>query len=198
MDYKEKSTLFKIRKTLLEMLEDRGYEITDELKSINFQHFIAMYDSNNINFCIDNLYIHYFNYIKSFSKSDLKNIVSDIKEEKGESINIIIIIKDKIPSATKTELEKPEYSNVEIFNNNELIFNITKNYLVPQHILLTEEGKKEIYKKYSMSDNSKFQQILVTDPVAKYYAMKVGDLCKIIRPSPSAGIGISYRAVRNA
>ena len=69
--------------------------------------------------------------------------------------------------------------------------------MVPKHILLNEEEKQEVYNKYNMKNNDHFQQILVTDPVAKYYAMRVGDLCKIIRSSPSSGVGISYRAVRN-
>lgn len=197
MDYKEKTKLFKVRKTLLEMLEDRKYKISEEIKDLNIQHFIAMYENNEIDIVLDNMYVRFFEEDKSFAKNDLKNIYSEISEEHGEEINIIIIIKDKIASAVKTELEKNTYSNLEIFTHNELIFNITKNYLVPKHILLNEEEKQQVYKKYNMTNNDQFQQILVTDPVAKYYSMKVGDLCKIIRSSPSSGIGISYRAVRN-
>ena len=197
MDYKEKTKLFKIRKTLLEMLEDRKYKIPDDIKDLNLQHFMAQYESSEIDITLDNIFVRFFEEDKSFAKNDLKNNYSEIIEEHGDTINIIIIIKDKIASAVKTELEKNLYSNLEIFTHNELIFNITKNYLVPQHILLNEEEKQEIYKKYNMKNNDNFQQILVKDPVAKYYAMKVGDLCKIIRSSPSSGIGISYRAVRN-
>jgi len=197
MDYKEKTKLFKIRKTLLEMLGDRKYQIPDEVKDLNIQHFIAQYENNEIDIVLNNMYVRFFEEDKSFAKNDLKNNYTEIVEEHGDTINIIIIIKDKIASAVKTELEKNTYTNLEIFTHNELIFNITKNYLVPQHILLNEVEKQEVYKKYKMKNNDQFQQILVSDPVAKYYAMKVGDLCKIIRSSPSSGIGISYRAVRN-
>ena len=197
MDYKEKTKLFKIRKTLIEMLEDRKYTITDEIRNVNIQHFIAQYENNEIDIILDNMYVRFFEDDKTFAKNDLKNTYNEIVESHGEEMNIIIIIKDKIASAVKTELEKDTYSNVEIFTHNELIFNITKNYLVPKHILLNEEEKQEVYKKYKMKNNDQFQQILVTDPVAKYYSMKVGDLCKIIRSSPSSGIGIAYRAVRN-
>jgi DNA-directed RNA polymerases I, II, and III subunit RPABC1 len=197
MDYKEKTKLFKIRKTLLEMLGDRKYQIPDEIKGLNIQHFMAQYETNEIDITLDNMYVRFFEEDKSFAKNDLKNNYTEIVEEHGDMINVIIIIKDKIASAVKTELEKNIYSNLEIFTHNELIFNITKNYLVPKHILLNEEEKQVVYKKYNMKNNDNFQQILVKDPVAKYYAMKVGDLCKIIRSSPSSGIGISYRAVRN-
>lgn len=197
MDYKEKTKLFKIRKTLLEMLGDRKYQIPSEIKDLNIQHFIAQYENNEIDIVLDNMYVRFFEEDKSFAKNDLKNNYAEIIEEHGDTINIIIIIKDKIASAVKTELEKNTYTNLEIFTHNELIFNITKNYLVPKHILLNEEEKQEVYKKYNMKNNDHFQQILVADPVAKYYAMRTGDLCKIIRSSPSSGIGISYRAVRN-
>ena len=197
MDYKEKTKLFKVRKTLLEMLEDRKYKISDEIKNLNLQHFMAKYENDDIDIVLDNIYVKFFEEPKSFAKNDLKNIHKDIIEEHGNSINILIIIKDKIASAVNNELSKDIYYNTEIFTHNQLIFNITKNYLVPKHILLTEDEKQEVYKKYNMKNNDKFQQILVSDPIAKYYAMKVGDLCKIIRSSPSSGIGISYRAVRN-
>jgi len=197
MDYKEKTKLFKIRKTLLEMLGDRKYQIPSEIKDLNIQHFMAQYENNEIDIVLDNMYVRFFEEDKSFAKNDLKNNYAEIVEENGDTINVIIIIKDKIASAVKTELGKNIYSNLEIFTHNELIFNITKNYLVPKHILLNEEEKQEVYNKYNMKNNDHFQQILVTDPVAKYYAMRVGDLCKIIRSSPSSGVGISYRAVRN-
>ena len=197
MDYKEKTKLFKIRKTLLEMLGDRKYQIPSEIKDLNIQHFMAQYENNEIDIVLDNMYIRFFEEDKSFAKNDLKNNYAEIIEENGDTINVIIIIKDKIAAAVKTELEKNTYANLEIFTHNELIFNITKNYLVPKHILMNEEEKQEVYKKYNMKNNDHFQQILVTDPVAKYYAMRVGNLCKIIRSSPSSGVGISYRAVRN-
>ena len=110
---------------------------------------------------------------------------------------LIIIIRDKIPTSIKTELEKNIYSNVQIFIHNDLIFNITKNYLVPKHILLSDNEREDVYKKYHTKNNKIFQKILVTDPVAKYYGMKVNDLCRIVRSSPSSGISISYRAVIN-
>ena len=33
------------------------------------------------------------------------------------------------------------------------------------------------------------------DPVARYYAAKPGDIFRIIRPSPFAGMGFHYRQV---
>jgi DNA-directed RNA polymerases I, II, and III subunit RPABC1 len=201
MDYKEKTKLFKVRSTIIEMLTDRKYTIPDEILSINLQQFMAQYDNNNINFYINDdnkpTYVYFYIDNKSFTKNDFKNIHTKITEEYDTAVKILIIIKDKIPSSTKVELVKLIYSNVQIFSHNELTFNITKNYLVPRHILLNEDEKKKVYKKYNTTDNTIFQKILITDPVAKYYSMSIGDLCRIVRPSPSSGICINYRAVTN-
>ena len=198
MDYKENRKLFSIRSTILEMLSDRKYNIPDEIKSVDLDQFNAQHNENNINFYIEgepSIYVNFFTNEKSFLKNDLKNIYSKLIDEYGNSLKILIVIKDKIPLSIKEELNKTIYSNVEIFMHKELIFNITKNYLVPKHILLSEDEKKEVYKKYNTTNNDIFQKILITDPISKYYSLKENNLCKIIRSSPSSGICVSYRAV---
>ena len=42
-----------------------------------------------------------------------------------------------------------------------------------------------------------FPKILDTDPIVKYYGMKVGQVCKIIRINKFTGDDISYRIVIN-
>lgn len=198
MDYKENRKLFKIRSTILEMLSDRKYNIPDEIKNIDLNQFNAQHNENNINFYIKgepNIYIYFFTNEKSFLKNDLKNIHSKLIDEYDNSLKILIVIKDKIPLSIKEELNKIIYSNIEIFMHKELIFNITKNYLVPKHILLSEDEKIKVYKKYNTTNNDIFQKILSTDPISKYYALKENDLCKIVRSSPSSGICVSYRTV---
>ena len=198
MDYKANLKLFNIRSTILEMLSDRKYDVPDEIKNIDINQFNAQYSENNINFYIEGkptIYIYFFTNEKSFLKNDLKNIHSKLTDEYDNSLKILIVIKDKIPLSIKEELNKTIYSNIEIFTHKELIFNITKNYLVPKHILLSEDEKKEVYKKYNTTNNNIFQKILITDPISKYYSLKKDDLCKIIRSSPSSGICVSYRAV---
>lgn len=196
MDYKEKANLLKVRKTIIEMLKDRLYNVDDETANIDIDQFIAMYDNENINFTVDNkIHIYFYNENKSFGKKDLTTIYSKIKKEIGEYIKLMIIINGKCIESIRNELNNIEFQNVEIFTQEQLQFNITKNYLVPKHILLTDDEKKEVYKKYNTTNNDVFQKIRKNDPVAQYYAMKKDDMCKIIRSSPSSGICVSYRVV---
>jgi DNA-directed RNA polymerase subunit H len=72
---------------------------------------------------------------------------------------------------------------------------IINHVLVPRHILLSEEEKKEVIEKYAGGDPYKLPYILSTDPVVKILGAKPGDVIKIIRKSPTAGESIYYRLV---
>jgi len=196
MDYKEKANLLKVRKTIIEMLKDRSYNVDNETANVDIDQFVAMYDNENINFTVDDkIHIYFYNENKSFGKKDLTTIYSKVKTEVGDAIRLMIIINGKCIESIRNELNNLEYQNVEIFTQDQLRFNITKNYLVPKHVLLSEKEKQEVYKKYNTNSNDVFQKIRKNDPVAQYYAMKKDDMCKIIRSSPSSGICVSYRVV---
>ena len=72
---------------------------------------------------------------------------------------------------------------------------ILKHELVPVHIILSEEEKKEVMKKYKVKNLKQFPRILTSDPVVKALGAKPGDLIKIIRKSNTAGESIYYRVV---
>lgn len=201
MDFQEKTNLFKIRKTVLEMLSDRKFIIPD-IEIITFEQFNIKCDNKNIDIFIDDtvidkkVYIHFHNELKGFSKNDLKNIIQKITNDyEDENINLILILKDKENSAITKELTKEIYKNVEVFLKKNLLFNITHHNYVPKHIILTNDEEKELLDKYN-STKSKLPKISKTDPVAKYYGMKSEQICKIIRKSPEVGEIFYYRLVR--
>lgn len=71
---------------------------------------------------------------------------------------------------------------------------ILKHELVPEHIILSEEEKEELLKRYNISLHQ-LPKILVNDPVVKAIGAKEGDVIKIIRKSPVAGKAVYYRVV---
>jgi len=75
-----------------------------------------------------------------------------------------------------------------------LKFDIREHNLVPKHIVLNEQEKEELLKKYGISIRQ-LPRILVTDPVVKLLNAKVGDVIKIIRKSETAGETVYYRVV---
>ena len=201
MDFQDKKNLYKVRETILEMINDRGY-LVPESENITFEEFVLKYNNKNIDIFINDevknkkIYVHFHNDIKNFSKSDLKNVMQKvISEFSDQDINLILLLREKENSAVSKELMKEAYKNVEVFLKKNMLFNITHHVLVPKHILLTKEEEKDLLEKYN-TNKGKLPKISKVDPIAKYYGMKSDQVCKIIRKSPEVGEYIYYRLVR--
>lgn len=201
MDFQDKKNLYKVRETILEMINDRGYYVP-ESENITFEQFVLKYNNKNIDIFINDevknkkIYVHFHNDIKNFSKGDLKNIMQKvISEFSDQDINLILLLREKENSAVSKELTKEAYKNVEVFLKKNMLFNITHHVLVPKHILLSKEEEKDLLEKYN-TNKGKLPKISKVDPIAKYYGMKSDQICKIIRKSPEVGEYIYYRLVR--
>jgi DNA-directed RNA polymerase subunit H len=73
-------------------------------------------------------------------------------------------------------------------------FNVLEHELVPKHEILSEEEKKELLKKYNITEKQ-LPKILASDPVVKAIGAKPGDVIRIIRNSHVAGRSVYYRIV---
>ncbi|HHF55819.1 MAG TPA: DNA-directed RNA polymerase subunit H [Thermoplasmatales archaeon] len=71
---------------------------------------------------------------------------------------------------------------------------ILKHKLVPHHEILKEEEVEKLLKTYGIK-KEQLPKILIDDPVAKAINAKEGDVIKIVRKSPTAGISVAYRVV---
>jgi len=73
-------------------------------------------------------------------------------------------------------------------------FTILDHELVPKHILLTKEEKRQLLEQLKVRPEQ-LPWIRASDPVAKLIGAKPGDIVKIIRKSPTAGETVAYRFV---
>ena len=73
--------------------------------------------------------------------------------------------------------------------------NIVGHGLVPKHFKLSEDEKKELLEKYNIS-LSQLPKIYDDDPMVKVLGdVKIGDVVKIERDSPTSGKSLFYRVV---
>jgi DNA-directed RNA polymerase I, II, and III subunit RPABC1 len=122
--------------------------------------------------------------------------------EKEKITRAILILKRGITMFAKravTEMANPADASkprriVELFEELELLVNITEHVFVPRHILLNEEEKRVLLAKYKLKE-TQLPRIQHIDPIARFYGLQKGNVVKIIRPSETAGRYVTYRLV---
>jgi len=143
--------------------------------------------------------------INSETSNDIYNImiiygkISTIKKVNGldgflaasKGQNRIFIGNNITQKAFKQFLE---LKRTEIFFDYELLMNIIEHELQPKFELLTSEEKEKKLVDYDI-DQKNMSRMFSMDPVARYYSAKAGDIFRIIRPSPFAGMSFHYRQV---
>jgi DNA-directed RNA polymerase I, II, and III subunit RPABC1 len=104
----------------------------------------------------------------------------------------LIVVKDISKKAIQYILNN--FSNTEIFLEKELMINVVDHVLIPKHEVLAKEDVDVFFETYNCKKRN-MPKILSTDPIAKYFNMKVGDICRITRPSDTSGFVPTYRLV---
>jgi DNA-directed RNA polymerase subunit H (RpoH/RPB5) len=111
---------------------------------------------------------------------------------KNTGKHTILVVKDV--SKKIRQFIKKTHPFVEIFEENELMINIIENVFVPEHEVLSQEDKIEFYKTYN-AQTKNIGSMFLSDPISRYYKMKIGDICRIKRPSETNCYINSYRVV---
>ena len=204
------SNLFRIRRTVLEMLQDRGYAVLNTAEDLNLSRkdFEAQFASHNYNRDSltllrirrddpsDQVYVFFPDETrgKALGVAPISERVDRMTRD-GVPHGILVVQVGLTPQA-RTIIEQLQYDSgkttLEVFLENELLVNITKHILVPKHEVLSDMEKLELLKRYKLKE-SQLPRIQKSDPIARYYGMKPGMVVKITRPSETAGRYITYR-----
>lgn len=72
--------------------------------------------------------------------------------------------------------------------------NVMDHFLVPKHVALSDKEAEKVLKKFEITKDQ-LPKLLITDPCVKIIGAKVGDIIRIERESPTAGVSIVYRIV---
>lgn len=201
MDAEEVNRLYRIWRTLVQMMQDRGYNVPDSLLMLSLNGFrqrlgeaksreqlsitLAKLDDP------DSKIMTYFAEEARITVPIIANIAQ--KMHKDCIKRTVMIGKGSItPSAKQAIVEVQSHFIIEFFEEKELLVNITEHELVPKHIVMTETEKASLLKRYRVKE-SQLPKIQVTDPVARYFGLNRGQVVKIIRTSETAGKYITYR-----
>ena len=129
-------------------------------------------------------------------KVNIKLIRRYAERMKEENIQraILVVPNELTPSARAVLTEMASKFLIESFREEELLVNITEHELVPKHVKLSVDEKDKLLKRYRVKE-SQLPRIQITDPIARYYGLRRGDVVKILRPSETAGRYVTYRLV---
>lgn len=120
-----------------------------------------------------------------------QSIISDFLGEYA-SYHKIIIARDF--SNKISDFITRHHLNTQIFKESALLENIIDHYDQPKFEILSPSEKQQFFKEYNVTKYS-VKKMNLNDPVARYYALKKGDIIRIIRPSPVSGESIDYRMI---
>lgn len=199
----EITRIYYVRRTIIQMVVDRGYLVSSQLKSETLEEFKTRYgEETQIRSRLllllqkkDDPTDQLFVFFPEDAKVGMKPIKSYCEKMKEEDVKrAIIVVKQGMTSYAKQALAAFPNYKLEQFNETELLVNITQHQLVPKHIRLTQEEKKKLLEKYKL-ESSQLPRIQVNDPVARYYGLERGEVVKIIRNSETAGKYVTYRLV---
>ncbi|XP_028805362.1 DNA-directed RNA polymerases II and IV subunit 5A-like [Neltuma alba] len=201
----ELNRLFRVRRTVMQMLRDRGYLVTDLEINISKNDFRLQFSGNvrRRDFVInkakkqdssDQIYV----FFPEESKVTSETIRTYANRTKSENVfRAILVVRQKLTFFAQksiAEISSNFHLEFEVFQESELLVNITDNALVPKHKVLTDSEKKTLLEKYTVKE-TQLPRMQVTDPVARYFGMKRGQVVRISRNSETSGKYITYRYV---
>ncbi|RDX57514.1 RPB5 subunit of DNA-directed RNA polymerase [Polyporus arcularius HHB13444] len=203
-EQEESARLWKVNRTIHELVKDRGFQVSDDEINMDLATFRSHYasqsgnvDRSQLNFFTnhrDNPMLQIFVFFtdeKSVGIKTMRKLVN-ILEEKNIQQGIIVFPGNMTPSARKVIVAMASQFRLEEFSESDLLVNITHHTLVPKHEVLTPEQKKELLETYRLKE-TQLPRIQLADPVARYYGLKRGNVVKITRPSETSGRYASYR-----
>jgi DNA-directed RNA polymerase subunit H (RpoH/RPB5) len=183
-------------RTITEMIRDRGTP-DNQLHTLEGDDILAIANGKQV-FHIDDVQSGYRIIYEMSPRFRLVNI-RKLLDPPPENIRVFIVVVRNCPTSPARSSVLALGLDVEFFDIRELQYNVSKHVLVPKHEPIREEAEiNAILEMYDLKTPYQLPSILTTDPMTAYLALKPGQLVRITRNSPTAGVTIVYRCCRAA
>jgi DNA-directed RNA polymerase subunit H len=201
--------VYRSRLTLLDILEERGYDVAKYRKFSPAEATVAATAFPSLSFKIskkdDETKVCDVRYA-NITRQKLDSFFDDIDDDDSENTEVIVMTVNPVGDAQHLEAFK-QYTRmkdsgentrrklrVSFFNIEMIVINPMKHVMVPKHEIVPVERHKELMESLYVTSKSKFPEIKFhVDPIARCIGAVPGDIIKITRPSASAGQAIIYR-----
>jgi DNA-directed RNA polymerase subunit H len=201
--------VYRSRMTLLDILEDRGYNVDKYRKFSPAEATAAATAFPSLSFKVskkdDDSKVCDVRYA-NISRQKLETFFDDIEDDDTENTEVVVMTISPIGDAHHVVSLK-QYMKMKESGENErrklrvsffciemLVINPMKHILVPKHQIVPSEQHKELMDSMYITSKSKFPEIKFhVDPIARCIGAVPGDIVKITRPSASSGESIIYR-----
>ncbi len=201
--------VYRSRMTLLDILEERGYDVAKYRKFSPAEATAAATAFPSLSFKVtkkdDETKVCDVRYA-NITRQKLETFFDDIDDDDAENTEVIVMTVNPVGDAQHIEALKQYMKmkdsgdntrrklRVSFFNIEMLVINPMKHVLVPKHEIVPSERHKELMESLYITSKSKFPEIKFhIDPIARCIGAVPGDIIKITRPSASSGEAIIYR-----
>ncbi|QHO04746.1 hypothetical protein S245_072121 [Arachis hypogaea] len=200
----ESSRYFHARRTVLEMLRDRGYDVPDSELTRSLAEFRSLYgqipDAETLRISVSlrsdpskMVLVVFMGPVDIIKKQTLKSIHDQIPD-KGKLNGLLVIVQSKMTSYAKKELMESYPSKVEIFEITDLLVNMAKHLLQPKYEVLTADEKQALLMKHNLEEKQ-LPLMLKTEAIARYYGWEKGQVVKITHTGGLIHSLVTYRCV---
>ncbi|CAK9185905.1 unnamed protein product [Ilex paraguariensis] len=190
------------RRTVLEMLKDRGYAVPDSEINLSLPEFRNIHGQKPD---IDRLRISTSHRSDPSNKvlvlfcgqgvvkvNVIRAIATQIMNKDSLS-RLILIVQNQITSQATKALDLFSFK-VEVFQITDLLVNITKHVLKPKHQVLSDKDKQKLLKKFSLEEKQ-LPRMLQKDAIARYYGLEKGQVVKVTYTGEITESHVTYRCV---
>ncbi|KAK4404794.1 DNA-directed RNA polymerase V subunitA [Sesamum angolense] len=174
------------RRTMLEMLKDRGFAVPSCEIEVSLQEFRSKYgempDADDLRISALHKDDPSIKVLVIFCGSSIVkvNVIRAIATQivnKDSLSRLILVVQNKITNQALKAVDLFSFK-VEIFQITDLLVNITRHELKPKHQVLTDEEKEDLLKKYSITE-TQLPRMSEKDAIACYYGLEKGQVVKV-------------------